>query len=359
MQTATRSGVLRMPRVNANEDGATIVGAPLAPGDRFEPGTLLFEIETTKATLEIEAPFGGTVTQVPVEPGREYAVGTVILQADLDAEARAEGDWSLAAPPAAKADGAAPNAVSLKARMRARELGVDVAAVRSEGGRVTVADVEAHHAAAPARPSAEGVTLLDRYEFNHALVVGEGGHALTVEDAAAGSGLVIAHRMSLRPEEDDPGVRLLDRMRERGLRQVLIGVGGATGNATRARLFDFLLARGLHLPPLVARGAHLGSGAVLGRATYLFAGCVVGPAARLGDDCIVNHGAIVCHDSVVGDHVHLTPGATVAGGCRIGDRSTIGMNASIMNGVAVGRNCLVHNNAAVARDVADDVVVTA
>lgn len=358
---ATRPARLRMPRVNANEDAATVVAARVAPGERFERGALLFELETTKATVEVEAPFAGTVTAVPVESGRDYAVGDVLLHADVEADEADETDggedWDFTQPEAVADEVEEGPSVSLKARLRARELGVDLAAITVQG-RIGVAEVEAHHArAAPPIVSAEPAGLPETFGTHDVLMVGEGGHALTLADAARGTGLHVAHRASLRP--DAAGAALLAALRERGLGAALLGVGGATSNAARAALFAFLQENGLALPAVVAPSAHLGEGSRLGAATYLFAGAVVGPAVTLGDDCIVNHGAVVCHDTVVGSHVHLTPGATVAGACRIGDLCTIGMNASIMNGVSVGPRALVHNNAAVARDVAADAVVTA
>ena len=51
----------------------------VAVGDNVKPGSVLAEIETDKATMELEADDGGVVTALHVEAGTEgVKVGTVI-----------------------------------------------------------------------------------------------------------------------------------------------------------------------------------------------------------------------------------------------------------------------------------------
>jgi pyruvate/2-oxoglutarate dehydrogenase complex dihydrolipoamide acyltransferase (E2) component len=96
----------------------------------------LLEVETDKAGVEIPSPVAGSVLAVHGEPGDVVAVGTVLVEIDVpDAPAAAE-----------------PRATPGVRRL-ARELGVDLAAVKGTGpgGRITEDDVRG--GTSPAQPS--------------------------------------------------------------------------------------------------------------------------------------------------------------------------------------------------------------
>lgn len=368
-----RRAIATMPRLNANEDEARIVEIGIAEGEDFERDQLLFTIETTKAANEVLAPCAGRVERIRVAKDEMHAVGAPLCDVWLPADAPADMlDFTWTDAPSAAAEAKSDQAVqiSAKARMRAAQLGVAIEAVPPEGGQVRVADVERYAAeagAAPARAGAEAPALRTRYAATDALIVGGSGHARTVIDAMRGSGFAVIGALDAAivpgtPVAGDIRVlgdeSLLDTLYERGLRTAFVGVGGATSNAARRRLFERLVARGFHLPPLVAETAYLGARSTLGPATYLFPGANVGPDVQIGANCIVNQNAVVAHDSIVADHVHLAPNAVVAGACRIGEGATLGMCATLLYGAAIGANCLVHNNVAVTQDLPDGTVLT-
>ena len=160
-------------------------------GDQVKSGDVLAEIETDKATMEVEAVDEGTLGKLLVAAGTEdVAVNTpiaVILgegEKMGDAPAPAPKPAAAAAPapsapaPAAEPAPAAPAAVpasagkadgsrvfaSPLARRIARQKGIDLAAVAGTGphGRVVLKDVEsakpgAAPAAAPSKPAAAPV----------------------------------------------------------------------------------------------------------------------------------------------------------------------------------------------------------
>jgi pyruvate dehydrogenase E2 component (dihydrolipoamide acetyltransferase) len=165
-----------MPRVDMTMERGTIRAWKAAPGDAVREGALLFEIETDKSAMEIDAPASGTLGPILVPAGVEVPVGTVvarILAAGETAEAgvpqAAPAPQAAAAPmpatpapaapmPAARAPVAPagadprPRATPL-ARRLAREHGLDLASLRGSGprGRIGRADVEAARDAASTR----------------------------------------------------------------------------------------------------------------------------------------------------------------------------------------------------------------
>lgn len=370
--------IIRMPRLNANEDEVKISTVHVPAGAGFTQGQLLFSLETTKVAVDVEAPADGEIVAMLVAPGTLVPVGAPLCHAlfarRIDSD-ELDIDWvDDFGDNAAGAADRTPR-ISTKARLRARQLGIEIDAVPATDGMVRVGDVEQFHrrgnpAATPAsrqNPS-PAPAILSRYGGSDAIIMGGGGHARAIIDAAQGSGYrLIGATDDILPAGTPVlgdllvlGDRaMLEMLYDRGVRTAFVGVGGAVSNAARQKIHAALEAFGFHLPPLVARSAHLGPGSDLGPATYLFPGANVGPAVRIGRNCIINQNAVVAHDCVVGDDVHLTPNAVLAGHCHVGDRSTIGMCATLLNGVRVGSDCLVHNGIAVVRDLPDNSILTA
>ncbi len=124
------------------------------PGDRVKRGDTIAVVETDKSNVEIEVFQSGTVEQLIVQQGQKVPVGTVL------ASIRGEGE-AVAAPAPVVARPAGRVNASPIARKLARELGVDLNAVKGTGphGVIQRADVEraAAPAPAPAAPTAPAV----------------------------------------------------------------------------------------------------------------------------------------------------------------------------------------------------------
>ena len=69
-----------MPRVDMTMERGTIRAWKAAPGDAVREGALLFEIETDKSAMEIDAPASGTLGPILVPAGVEVPVGTVVAR---------------------------------------------------------------------------------------------------------------------------------------------------------------------------------------------------------------------------------------------------------------------------------------
>src|SRR5438132_5756829 len=125
-----------MPALGMAQETGTLVRWLKAPGEAVAKGEPLMEIETDKATVEIEAPAAGVLAEVTAQPGDEVAVGktiAVILAAGETA--------SRAAPPGKGGDlrpppRTAPRVpVSPIAARIAAEHGLDLALIKPGGGK--------------------------------------------------------------------------------------------------------------------------------------------------------------------------------------------------------------------------------
>ncbi|HQT73439.1 MAG TPA: acetoin dehydrogenase dihydrolipoyllysine-residue acetyltransferase subunit [Acidiphilium sp.] len=167
-----------LPRVDMDMQAGRIARWLVQEGEAVTPGAPLFEIETSKAAMEIEATAAGILHIVAGPEGGEIAVGSVVAYlltpgeaAPAAAPAASAGPDSAPAPvpPAAplpapiSAPVAADDAALLRATPLARRLarseGMDLAAIAGSGprGRITRLDVARHRrdaASRAARPAA-------------------------------------------------------------------------------------------------------------------------------------------------------------------------------------------------------------
>jgi len=174
---------VRLPQLGQTMEEGTIVNCLVKVGDEVKKGDVIFEIETDKATLEMESPSAGFVKYILVETDQTLPVGVPILVlGDKDEEvAQSFVDSLKAAAPAAAAAEAAPATpaaaaaaaepkstakvegppakrikASPRAKKLAEQLGVDLAAVSGTGpaGRISEQDIKEAASSQPAKPAA-------------------------------------------------------------------------------------------------------------------------------------------------------------------------------------------------------------
>jgi pyruvate dehydrogenase E2 component (dihydrolipoamide acetyltransferase) len=154
-----------MPRLSDTMEEGTIVAWHKQPGDRVERGDVLAEIETDKATMDLEAYDAGVLEQIVVPAGETVPIGTVVAVvgsgegAAAAPAAPAKVPAEVAAPVPAPAPAPPGNGERVKAspmaRAVARDLGVDLSTLAGSGpgGRIVKADVESALRAPTAEPA--------------------------------------------------------------------------------------------------------------------------------------------------------------------------------------------------------------
>jgi pyruvate dehydrogenase E2 component (dihydrolipoamide acetyltransferase) len=150
---------IEMPKLSDTMTEGTLVKWHKQVGDPVEIGDVLAEIETDKATMEMEAFDDGVLTEILVKAGEKAPIGATLAVLNGDS-GRAPDEAHLNVAPAAATPAPAspadpPVAVapvsgnrvpaSPLARKVAAELGVDLGTVTGSGpaGRITRSDVEA------------------------------------------------------------------------------------------------------------------------------------------------------------------------------------------------------------------------
>ncbi len=188
-----------MPSYSDNMEEADLIGWLVAPGDFIHEGDPIAEIETDKATGELESPVSGTLVEICIAEGTTgVKVGAVVARIDAAAAptegpsapesiatpapqpdstaaepteaapSPAEPTEAPVIPPAAEAPTptetplASPSAATALARRIADQSGLDLSGLRGTGayGRITKSDVEAAASGAMA-PASRALAVLD------------------------------------------------------------------------------------------------------------------------------------------------------------------------------------------------------
>ena len=109
---------LKMPALSPTMEQGTLAKWLKQEGDRIEPGDIIAEIETDKATMEFEAVDEGVISEILVPEGSEYVkVGAVIARLTVEGEEASPAPAPAAAKeaepaPAATVEVEAPRAVA-------------------------------------------------------------------------------------------------------------------------------------------------------------------------------------------------------------------------------------------------------
>ena len=185
-----------MPALSPTMTEGTLARWLKHEGDTVTPGDVIAEIETDKATMEIESVDEGVLGKILVPDGAEgIAVNTtigVLLEEGEGADALAEFKPSAAPPaPSGQPTAAAPSAepgppaaapvdkpsdgrviASPLAKRMAAQAGIDLAMLTGSGpnGRIVKADIEAYRAKSPAKAPPAKPAALPSIESEYELV---------------------------------------------------------------------------------------------------------------------------------------------------------------------------------------------
>ena len=172
----------RLPDIGEGIAEAEIVAWHVKVGDRVEEDQQVADMMTDKATVEMESPVSGLVVELAGEVGDQVPIGSALMVIETEGEAEAPVEEQIEAetpgveeateaasaplpagegageglpaseavaapaspPPPASGRGEAHVLASPAVRARARDLGIDLASVKSDSDRIRHADLDAY-----------------------------------------------------------------------------------------------------------------------------------------------------------------------------------------------------------------------
>jgi pyruvate dehydrogenase E2 component (dihydrolipoamide acetyltransferase) len=158
---------IEMPKLSDTMTEGTLIKWHKKLGDTVSIGDVLAEVETDKATMEMEAFDEGVITEILIQEGEKAPIGGVLAVLDGDSGSPAPAAKTPAKAPAPAAPQASPQAApapqashggrvkaSPLARKVAGALGVDLSSVTGTGpaGRIVKEDVENASSAPSSKP---------------------------------------------------------------------------------------------------------------------------------------------------------------------------------------------------------------
>lgn len=149
---------VKMPRLGQTMQSGSVNTWFVAEGDEVNKGDLLFEVQSEKSTIEVEAPVSGVVRKILVEEDKEVPIHTVIaiigeedeeidfspyMKALEETEETPDVEQEISFESQVQTKRERRGGVSPRARRLAKELGVDIHTVVGTGrdGIVTEEDV--------------------------------------------------------------------------------------------------------------------------------------------------------------------------------------------------------------------------
>ncbi|HET8741976.1 MAG TPA: biotin/lipoyl-containing protein, partial [Gaiella sp.] len=382
-------------REDANSESALLAEWLVEDRAAVRKGQPVCVVETSKASVELEAEGDGTLVQL-VSAGLEVELGSsigLIAQSDRDLEAAAT---RLSAAPSEPAGDEGPGNVTRKAAERAAELGVDVSRIR-KAGFVTAQDVETFAASArePTGP-AETDVLLDGLSMENVTLPAI--FSVATEDAGVLDAEFLA---GLRADPAAFGAlsseERCDAYRRHG---ASIGEGVVLGAGTTIVAPRIVLEDGVEIGAhgivrceevfaageiawfgeslkLTCRRAFIGAGTWIAAHVQVGGGghrdpwatFVIGELGFMGGEAFVN----VCRPVVIGAEVFLTMRSVLLthnvghsvlegfenrfAGVVLEDRAQVGVGAVVYAGCRIGREAIVVSNSYVVNDVHEGTLV--
>jgi acetyltransferase EpsM len=343
-----------VPQLGVNDDRVRVVAWRVAPSAAVERGTVLAELESTKAAFELEAEAEGFFYPL-VDAGAEAPIRAAIGLISPEPDARVV-ERHLATRATTARNAAGELRLTAKARLLAEQLGLDLS-ILPTGQILREDDIRALMGQAPEAP---------------AMALPATGDAVIY--GASQGGMVVAEAMRslghYRPVAYlDDNLELVGTTFDglpvwSGADLAILAAKGAAGIGThiaraqsRLALRDRAAAAGLPLLNVIHARAWVAPTVRMGCGNLIKAGAIVDDYAVLGDCCIIDNGVVVPHHNRFGSGVHLAPGVSMGGDCVIGDETIVGVGVTLAPRVHIGRRVIIGVGAVVARDIPDGAIV--
>ena len=176
------------------------------------------------------------------------------------------------------------------------------------------------------------------------IVIGAGGHAVSVANVAESSGFSVKYFVDTNraggsifniPIFAD----IVDSLDYTNC-NFAIAIGD---NANRERVYNEMIekCRSISFPPLIHNSVVVSIFSDICEGSVIMPGVVIGPNTKIGKFCILNTRASIDHDSVMSDFSSLAPGVVTGGTVSIGIRSVVSIGAIVKHNIEIGNDSVL------------------
>lgn len=191
------------------------------------------------------------------------------------------------------------------------------------------------------------------------VIIGAGGHALSIANVAYGSGMdVVAFVHDDKVGSNLLGIPVISSSQccnEFNSANISIAIGD---NALRERVSNEYRSAmpNARFPTLIHSSAVVGLNAEIGVGTVVMPQVSIGPNCSIKEFCILNTSSSIDHDCELAAFSSIAPRVVTGGNVKIGRGTAVSIGATVKHGTVIGDDVVIGANSYVNKRVEDCVV---
>ena len=188
------------------------------------------------------------------------------------------------------------------------------------------------------------------------IVIGSGGHARVVIDAANKSGFIIQGIIDtnyLGQNEKILGfpvignIKSLSKFSSKNT-AIAIAIGDRNN---RIKYYEKVKNIGFSTPPIIHPNVFISDSATINCGVFVNVGSIINADAKIGENTIINTSALIEHEVVIGKNCHIGPGVKLGGRVKVGDNTIIGIGSSVIDYINIGEDVTIGSGSVIIRNI--------
>ena len=126
---------------------------------------------------------------------------------------------------------------------------------------------------------------------------------------------------------------------------------------TRIKKIQYFKEKGFHIVNAIHKNSFISPSAKIGEGCHVKMGAIIDTNCAIGMGCIIDNGVIIAHDCIIKDGCHLAPGVSLGGGVKIGEKTLIGVGSTIAPQISLGSSVIIATGVNVNKNIPDNSLV--
>ncbi len=331
---------IKVPHLTPNEDFVSVTKIFKNNGSKVKKGELIFEIETTKTSVEIESEHSGYIyykfkPDNQIKCGEEfYSISEEILSKDNNVKINND------------------QILTEDAKKFVLENNIDISIIKE---KIVTKEILKNYIKITRTKN-----KIPAGKNNSVLIVGASYHGKAVFDFIIQegkyetiafmdySGVISNDTIYKKPVivEDD-----MEEIFEKGTKYIYINTNKYE---LTKKIFEKANKIGFKAISVIHPSAVISHNAVIGQNVLIGPNSIIGNNVKIGNFAKVLNKVSVAHDTVINEHVQISDGSTIAGNVLIGKNSVLGINTAVINKTKIGENVLVLSGKTVIQNLSDN-----
>jgi acetyltransferase-like isoleucine patch superfamily enzyme len=358
---------IKMPFLGVNDTKGLIIVIDVVNGDFVNKGDMIFEVETTKAALSVEAESDGYVwlavsLDETAKPGDVLGLLSA-TDTDLSEELKKLKEHLESEP----------NELATKKAVKlADELGVDInKVIQSLGKLVREKDVNKYFDTLQSKTKnvQKNRKPIMRGMNGRVVVVRAGRGATQVlsilshEEGTEVIGLIdddecLNKKIFGDNRDAAPLLGKISELEKICKENSINGVAcGAGPNEFRQDIYHKVKSLGLKMVNVIHPTVVYDDNITIGEGNYIGANSYIGNSTSIGNYCFLSSGCIIEHHNTWGDGVYSGPNVTTSGSVTIGDNVKFASGIIVEPNINIGNETLISSGSIITNNVSSNLVI--